>query len=106
MFLLTRFSFAVNSLGGPTLPMDCDTGQEILQGILGSNPSSKQISRNVFASYGLATVKDEDELGKRPFLSMDFNFILLFNVKRLWKISKIDILLRNSEYGYPHDTLA
>lgn len=35
MVLCLNFSYAVNSLGGPTLPMDCDTGQEILQGMRG-----------------------------------------------------------------------
>lgn len=59
------YRFAVNGLGGPTLPMDCDTGQELLQGILGPNsPKQYSLLQNVCASYGLVTMKDEDDLGE------------------------------------------
>lgn len=42
--------------------MDCDTGQDILAA-MGNNNSPKQYSSlsNVCASYGLVSLKDEDE---------------------------------------------
>ncbi|KAK6630228.1 hypothetical protein RUM43_015021 [Polyplax serrata] len=53
-------SYAVNSLGGPTLPMDCDTGQEILQEMAAyALPASNyDISDSMMVDLATGTVVD------------------------------------------------
>lgn len=41
--------------------MDCDTGQELLSGLTNNSPKQYSSLHNVCASYGLVTMKDEDE---------------------------------------------